>query len=76
LVDKITKPILLFHGKDDKRVTLEHSYRMKQILDLANKESELIILANEGHSLNNPESEIVYIARSLNFIKKQLGLEK
>jgi dipeptidyl aminopeptidase/acylaminoacyl peptidase len=34
--------------------------------------AELIILQNERHSLNNKESEIVYIARSLQFIQKYL----
>ena len=75
LVDKITKPILLFHGASDKRVTPEHSIRIKEILDMANKKSELIILENEEHSLNNIESKIVYIARSLDFIKKNLLIE-
>lgn len=74
LINKIQKPILLFHGASDKRVTPEHSIRMKEILDLSNKESKLIILENEGHSLGHVESEIVYIARSLEFIKKNLGL--
>jgi hypothetical protein len=48
---------------------------MKELLDMTNKESDLIILENEAHSLNFIESEIVYISRSLVFIKKQLGLE-
>ena len=72
LTDKIRRPILLFHGKSDRRVTIEHSLRMKEILDVAQLPSELIILNNEGHSFNNKESEIVYIARSLQFIQKQL----
>jgi dienelactone hydrolase len=75
LVDKITNPVLLFHGAYDKRVSAEHSFRMKELLDMTNKESDLIILENEAHSLNFIESEIVYISRSLVFIKKQLGLE-
>jgi dipeptidyl aminopeptidase/acylaminoacyl peptidase len=72
LADKINAPILLFHGAKDKRVTLEHSRRMKEVLDLKNKDSELIVFTNEGHSFNDLESEIVYIARALDFIKKSL----
>lgn len=75
LVNEITKPILLFHGASDKRVTPEHSIRMKELLDMTNKQSELIMLENEGHSFNNIESEVVYIARSLEFIKKNLELK-
>ena len=73
LTDKILRPILMFHGIFDKRVTIEHSLRMKGIMDVAQLPAELIILKNEGHSLNNKESEIIYIARSLQFIQKQLS---
>jgi dipeptidyl aminopeptidase/acylaminoacyl peptidase len=72
LIDKITRPILLFHGIYDKRVSIEHSLRMKEILDLAKLESSLIVLKNEGHSLNNKESKVVYLARSLEYIQKHL----
>ena len=72
LTDKIHRPIMMFHGISDRRVTIEHSLRMKEIMDIAQLSSELIILNNEGHSLNNKESEIIYIARSLQFIQKQL----
>ena len=73
LIDKITRPILLFHGIYDKRVSIEHSLRMKEILDLARLESGLIVLKNEGHSLNNKESKVVYLARSLEYIQKHLS---
>lgn len=72
LVDKITKPILLFQGAKDLRVTFEHSRRMKEMLDMFNKQSDLIVFTTEGHSFNDLESKIVYVARSLNFIKEAL----
>ncbi|MFK8010795.1 MAG: prolyl oligopeptidase family serine peptidase [Marinicellaceae bacterium] len=72
IANKITKPILLFHGAKDKRVTFEHSRRMKEILDMLNKQSDLIVFTTEGHSFNDLESKIVYVARSLDFIKESL----
>ncbi len=74
LTEKISKPILLFHGDGDERVTIEHSIRMKEILDKMKKDVQLVTLKGEGHSFNNTESEIVYIARSLDFLKKNLSL--
>ena len=72
LVNKITKPILLFHGLNDERVTIEHSYRLNNSLNLSGKKSKLIILNNEAHGMIHKESKITYVAKALEFIKKQL----
>lgn len=69
LAEKITKPVLLVHGIDDERVTIEHSRRMKKTLDLLGKKSRFIILNNEAHSLSHINSEIFYISESLRFIQ-------
>jgi dipeptidyl aminopeptidase/acylaminoacyl peptidase len=76
LLNKITQPILLFHGVYDQRVTIEHSIRMTQVLEIAGLKSDIVVLTNEGHSINNIESKIVYIARSLQFIQEQLAKVK
>ena len=73
LIDKIKRPILLFHGIHDKRVVLEHSFRLKDVMDIMNLESELVILKNEGHSMNHIESEVIYLGKSLDFFNKQLS---
>lgn len=73
LAEKITKPVFLVHGVDDERVTIEHSYRLKKILDLLGKESKFITLNDEGHSFSHINSEIFYIAESVEFIQKVLG---
>ncbi|MFK8012695.1 MAG: alpha/beta hydrolase family protein [Marinicellaceae bacterium] len=74
LVNKIKRPFLLFHGLNDSRVTIEHSYRMKEILDLVGQKTNLVVLNDEGHSFSEPESEIIYIARSLKFIQDKLNI--
>ena len=73
LAEKITKPVFLVHGVDDERVTIEHSYRLKKILDLLGKESKFITLNDEGHSFSHINSEIFDIVESVEFIQKVLG---
>ena len=76
LKDKITKPILLFHGINDKRVTIEHSYRLNEVLKMSETPSELIILNNEAHGLIHKQSRVAFVARSLQFIQEQLAKVK
>lgn len=73
ITDKIKNPILLLHGDLDSRVYIEHSLRMKEIADLINIDINLTVLENEKHSLYYLNSNIVHIARSLNFIQKHLS---
>lgn len=75
LTNKMTKPVLLLHGIYDKRVAPEHSLRMKQALDISGKQSELIMLKNEGHSFKNIESRVIYATRALDFIKKSVNIQ-
>lgn len=70
LAEKAINPILLFHGLLDKRVNPEQSIRMKDMLDFSGHKTELIFFNNEGHGFSNPESQIVYIAKSIDFLKK------
>ena len=74
LVEKINKPIKLFHGVKDERVTLEHSLRMQQMFTILNMDADLTILMNEGHSMKHLNSNIFYVAESFNFIAEQLGI--
>lgn len=66
----IKNPILMFHGIDDRRVTIENSYRLNDVLNSRGFNSQLIVLENEKHSIINHESRIIFIARSLEFIEK------
>lgn len=74
LAEKITKPIKLFHGVKDDRVTLEHSFRMQQMFTILKMDADLTILMNEGHSMKHLNSNIFYVAESLKFIDKHLNL--
>ncbi|TDR23283.1 alpha/beta hydrolase family protein [Marinicella litoralis] len=74
LAEKITKPIKLFHGVNDERVTLEHSFRMQQMFTILKMNADLTLLMDEGHSMKYLNSNIFYVAESLKFIIKHLDL--
>lgn len=74
LAEKISKPIKLFHGISDRRVTLEHSMRMQQMFTILGMEGDLTLLENEAHSMKYLNSNIYYVAESLKFIIKHLDL--
>ncbi len=74
LAEKLTKPIKLFHGLLDKRVTLEHSLRMQQMFTILGMDGELTLLENEAHSMKHLNSNIFFVAESLKFIIQQLDL--
>jgi dipeptidyl aminopeptidase/acylaminoacyl peptidase len=73
--DKVSKPILLFQGQEDTNVTPEHALRFYQVTKKANKDVELILLKDEGHSFKNIESQIFYLSKSIEFFNKHLKLD-
>jgi len=72
LTDKINNPIYLLHGDLDTRVYLEHSLRMKEVADLKNLDVSLTVLEDEKHALYYLNSNIVMMARALEFIQQHL----
>ena len=73
-VEKLSKPIKLFHGRYDSRVTMEHALRMQQAFTILGLDGSLTVLQNEGHSMRLMNSNIYYLAESLSFIKDKLSL--
>ncbi|MGJ8663599.1 MAG: alpha/beta hydrolase family protein [Marinicella sp.] len=74
LVEKINKPIKLFHGQLDDTVSLEQSLRMVQAMSLLNKEVDFTIFEDEAHSSKFVNTDVIYYAESLKFIQNKLGL--
>ncbi|WP_223787969.1 alpha/beta hydrolase family protein [Marinicella meishanensis] len=74
LVEKINRPIKLFHGLTDERVTLEHALRMQQMFTILKMDADLTILMDEGHSMKHLNSNIHYVAESLKFLDQHLDL--
>ena len=52
-INKIKKPILLFHGKKDTVISYKQTLKIQEILIQNNKYSEVILFDNEGHGFRN-----------------------
>lgn len=54
----ITKPVLLVHGRDDKRVVSDHSERLRQMLALVGRKADIVVLENEGHAISSHAAQV------------------
>jgi dienelactone hydrolase len=73
LVDRIKVPILLIHGTDDRIVPIAQSRAMKKALDKSGRKTQLIELADEGHSWWSDENEMLAISKVDAFLWAHLG---
>ena len=73
-INKIKKPILLFHGKKDAVVSYEQTLKIQEILNRNNKHSEVIFFENEGHGFKNIETKEVVMKKSQQFLKNVLNI--
>lgn len=57
----ISRPVLLAHGTDDEIVDVEHSWRLRKMLQLSGNEPEFIVLDDIGHGFRHTgEAEKLY----------------
>jgi len=73
-INKIKKPILLFHGKKDKVISYEQTLKIQEILIRNNKYSEVMFFENEGHGFKNVENKEIVMQKSWEFIKNALNI--
>ncbi len=73
-INKIKKPILLFHGKKDTVISYKQTLKIKEILIQNNKYSEVIFFDNEGHGFRNIENKKVVMQKSQEFLKNALNI--
>ncbi|WP_288225762.1 S9 family peptidase, partial [uncultured Prochlorococcus sp.] len=73
-INKIKKPILLFHGKKDKVISYKQTLKIQEILIQNNKYSEVIFFDNEGHGFRNIENKKVVMQKSQDFLKNALNI--
>lgn len=74
LLDEMKQPLLLFQGRNDTRVRIEHALRMQQLISLYGMDHEVVIFEDEGHSYSNENTVVLYLDKSLQFIKKHLNM--
>jgi len=73
-INKIKKPILLFHGKKDTVISYKQTLKIQEILIQNNKYSEVIFFDNEGHGFRNIENKEVVMQKSQDFLKNALNI--
>ncbi|MBO8241104.1 S9 family peptidase [Prochlorococcus marinus XMU1410] len=73
-INKIKKPILLFHGKKDTVISYKQTLKIQEILIQNNKYSEVIFFDNEGHGFKNIENKEVVMQKSQEFLKNALNI--
>ena len=73
LVDRIKAPVLLIHGADDAIVPIAQSKAMKRALDKAGHKTELLEIAEEGHSYWSNDNEKLALSKIDAFLWTHLG---
>ena len=73
-INKIKKPILLFHGKKDKVISFEQTLKIQEILIQNNKYSEVNFFENDGHVFKNIENKKLVMQKSQEFLKNALNI--
>ena len=73
-INKIKKPILLFHGKKDTVISYKQTLKIQEILIQNHKYSEVIFFDNEGHGFRNIENKEVVMQKSQEFLKNALNI--
>jgi len=73
---KISAPVLLAYGLEDRRVPIVHGNRMRSALDEHGKTYEWVTYAGEAHGFNKDENRFDYYRRVESFLAKYIGSPK
>lgn len=72
MADRITRPVLLLHGKDDGIVPFDQSKRMAKAMEKAGKPVKLVELKDSGHTYMSDEEERTFYDEILAFLDENL----
>ncbi|WP_163969732.1 S9 family peptidase [Oceanobacillus halotolerans] len=70
--DKITAPLLVFHGRNDTRVPVSEAEQLTADLKEQGKEVELMIFEDEGHQTEKIENHIEMNSKIVSFMSEKL----
>jgi len=73
LADRITVPVLLVHGEDDRRAPIAQAKAMRDALDAAHKPYEWLVKSGEGHGFFTEADNVEFLDRLQAFIGKYIG---
>ncbi len=68
-LEKINKPILIFHGKKDSVINVQDSIDFNKKLLARNIYSEIILFEEEGHGFKNTQNKIKVLEKTEKFLK-------
>jgi dipeptidyl aminopeptidase/acylaminoacyl peptidase len=69
---RLTRPVLIAHGAQDRRVPVVHAARLKSALAGHNKAVEYVVYSDEGHGLVLRENRIDFYKRAEAFLARHL----
>jgi dipeptidyl aminopeptidase/acylaminoacyl peptidase len=68
-------PLLLFHGRQDARVPVQHAEALAAALERAGRRYDLTIYADEGHWYARPQNVVDCRAQCLEFLLTNLRVD-
>lgn len=72
-IDSIKVPLLIAHGKQDRRAPFEQAERLKKALDDSNKKYQWYTVADESHGFFVPENQKKYMNKVVEFLGSHIG---
>jgi dipeptidyl aminopeptidase/acylaminoacyl peptidase len=70
---KIRAPVMLFHGREDRRIPVSHAISMAEALRSAGQDCELIIYEDEGHRYRRAQNVAGLRANAIEFLARSLA---
>ena len=71
--DRITSPLLVFHGSDDPVVPVAHSVTLAARIRRGGGDVELVVYEGEGHGFRDPTNQRDEYARTEQFLRRFRG---
>jgi dipeptidyl aminopeptidase/acylaminoacyl peptidase len=71
--EKITAPVLIIQGREDRRVPPDQARRMIAALEKNGKKPETLFVAGVAHNFGNEKKRLEIFQSILTFLEKQLG---
>ncbi len=71
--ERITKPVLMAYGGEDRRVPLIHGEKMRDAMERLGKPVEWMVRADEGHGYAKLENRVEFYARMEALLKRTIG---
>lgn len=70
--DRVSRPLLILHGKEDGIVDYEQAKRMAKALDKAGRPYKLVTLKTSSHHYMPPDEEMTYYREIIGFLHQHL----